>query len=294
MTCYHPIRAYKTDHGVTFDANDKSALYPLDLPCGQCLGCRLKRASEWSLRISHEASQHKQNCFVTLTYDRDKLPVRGSLDHRDWQLFFKRLRKHHAPYRVRFYMCGEYGPQTFRPHYHACLFNIDFADKKPHGKSKSGHLYYKSATLENLWQLGHCTVQPLTRETADYCARYIMEKQTGETTKYERTDPATGEIYQLKPEYNCMSRKPGIGWLWFQRYSTDLYPHDFTIHNGKKVAIPRYYDKLADRHQHTDLDQIKENRKLKAAEHADDQTPERLAVRETVHAAKTKSLTRGL
>ena len=87
--------------------------------------CRENRRLQNKLRILHEASQHTDNCFITLTYARDKLPPGASLDHADFAGFMKRAR-HHAPSGVRFYMCGEYGPQTKRPHYHACLFGIDF------------------------------------------------------------------------------------------------------------------------------------------------------------------------
>ena len=46
------------------------------------------------------------------------------------------------------------------------------------------------------------------------------------------------------PEYCTMSRKPGIGKTWFEKYQSDVYPHDYCEINGKKIPPPRYYDDL--------------------------------------------------
>lgn len=142
MSCYHPIAGFRTPHGVVFsELRRHDILGSIELPCGQCIGCRMRRASDWSLRVMHEASLHKENCFVTLTYGRDKCPVDGSLLHEDFQKFMKRLRKRVG--RVRFYMCGEYGPLNQRPHYHACLFGVSFSEGRvPMGKSASGQLFF--------------------------------------------------------------------------------------------------------------------------------------------------------
>lgn len=124
MTCYHPIKAFRTASGVSFsELGRDDHLGDIELPCGRCVGCRLRRANEWALRVMHEAKLHPANCFVTLTYRDEDLPENGSLRHRDFQLFMKRLRKRAD---VRFYMCGEYGEQKLRPHYHACLFGVDY------------------------------------------------------------------------------------------------------------------------------------------------------------------------
>ena len=110
MSCYHPLKGFRTPSGVVFsELGRHDILGDIEIPCGQCIGCRMRRASDWTIRVMHEASLHSENCFVTLTYGRDKLPPDGSLEHRDFQLFMKRLR-FHAKRPVRFYMCGEYGP----------------------------------------------------------------------------------------------------------------------------------------------------------------------------------------
>lgn len=242
------------------------------------------------MRIMHEAQLHDQNCFVTLTYAPGNMPSRASLNHRDYQLFMKRLTQRTAT-PVRFYMCGEYGETTSRPHYHACLFGIDFrADRKPKGKSKSGHIFYTSALLESCWKLGLATVQDLTPESAGYCAGYIQKKITGElaTDHYKRTDPITAEEYQLTPEYSRMSNRPGIGARWAKMYHRDLFPHDIAVHRGSEKPVPRYYTQLLEGGPY-DLAKIKDQRIQRAAAHAADNTPQRLAVQEQVTQAKFRN-----
>ena len=211
MSCYNPIKAFRTTNGVSFaKLRRDDHVGDIELPCGMCIGCRMRRASDWAMRVMHESQLWPENCFVTLTYARDALPPDASLCHEDFQLFMKRVRKHFGR-SVRFYMCGEYGPLNQRPHYHACLFNADFRDRIPAGKSESGELFYESDVLSKLWKHGRASVQDLTRQTASYTARYIMTKILGRE--------AEAHYGVRRPEYNAMSLKPGIGAEWYRRYS---------------------------------------------------------------------------
>lgn len=47
------------------------------------------------------------------------------LRKQDLQLFLKRLRKYLPDYEIRYFACGEYGPDKFRPHYHLLLYVND-------------------------------------------------------------------------------------------------------------------------------------------------------------------------
>lgn len=294
MSCYYPLQGYRTPDGVVFsELSRHDILGSIEIPCGQCIGCRMRRASDWTLRCMHEASLHKTNCFVTLTYARDRLPPGASLDHRDYQLFLKRLRKQFHPHKVRYYMCGEYGPLNLRPHFHANLFGINFSDRIPAGKSASGAVYYSSPTLDKLWGLGRASVQDLTAETAGYCARYIMKKQLGRDSEkhYESVD-ADGVLTRRKPEYAAMSLRPGIGHGWFKKFGGDVYPHDFVIAGGSKKRPPAYYDKLLKRSDQAKLEEVQFARELRGrAAHADN-TDERRRVRDQVHQARVATLKR--
>lgn len=259
MPCYCPLDAWPAappGRGVVFSPRlSYVGAKPLSLPCGRCIGCRLSRASEWATRISHEASLHSQNSFLTLTYSPVCLPSDLSISTRSLQLFLKRLRKHLDTVKVRFVACGEYGSQTQRPHYHIILFGYDFSsDRQPWRKSKTGHVLYRSATLEKLWPYGNSEIGTVTPESGGYVARYTLKKIYGDNdlaaSNYAREaiDPETGEVrrWEVQREFFLTSRRPGIGSGWYERFSSDAFPSDFVIVSGQKRAVPRYYrQKLA-------------------------------------------------
>lgn len=289
MSCYHPLKAFRTTTGVIFaERKGHDVIGDIELPCGQCVGCRMRRASDWALRVMHEASLWEDSCFVTLTYARDFMPAGESLDHRDFQLFMKRVRKKFGRKTVRFYMCGEYGPLNQRPHYHACLFNVAFReDRVPAGKSASGAVFYDSKELSDLWKFGRCSVQDLTPETASYCARYIMKKVLGQD--------ADKHYGSRRPDYAAMSLKPGIGAGWYSKYAgSDVFPQDYVVEDGIKRPVPKYYDKLLKRSKLQVRDDIEFARSERAKLSAVDNTAERRLVREIVHEAKVSTLTRNV
>lgn len=284
MACNNPLTAFQTPDGTIHFRETRDAANTLRLPCGQCIGCRLDRSRQWAIRCLHEAKLHEQNCFATLTYNDKNLP--RTLQHRDFQLFAKKLRKKH---KFRYYMCGEYGEQTARPHYHACLFGIDFTDKKHHSVN-NGNTLYTSDELANTWGLGHAILGKITFESAAYVARYCMKKITGPRAQqhYERVDKETGEIYHLQPEYNKMSNRPGIGKNWIRKYYDDVYPNGTVISRGHEVKSPRYYDKyleLIDPDAYHEL-------KLTREQEALDREKVDLDAREKINAAKLNLLPR--
>ena len=89
-------------------------------PCGQCLPCRLNRRRTWTHRIMLEAMCHGDNAFVTLTYEDDNVRSLVPKDPQDW---LKRIRKAVEPLRLRYYLVGEYGDISERPHYHVALIS---------------------------------------------------------------------------------------------------------------------------------------------------------------------------
>ena len=121
----------------------------------------------------HEASMHRSNCFLTLTYKEE--PPGGSLNLYDITTFLKRLRRAIEPNTIRFYQVGEYGTRFGRPHHHVCLFGYDFPDKWLHSKSGDCKLY-RSDELERLWPHGFSTIGELNYQTAAYVARYVTKK----------------------------------------------------------------------------------------------------------------------
>ena len=84
MYCYQPITIQVIQAGKSFKQD-------LQVPCGKCLGCRIAKRKEWSLRMLHELSYHKESVFLTLTYNDYYVPSTGSLNPAELQNFFKRL-----------------------------------------------------------------------------------------------------------------------------------------------------------------------------------------------------------
>lgn len=294
MACYHPLLAQRASDG-TIKLVPSGALHNLKLPCGQCVGCRLDRSRQWAIRCVHEASLYDENCFLTLTYDDEHLPFDLSLNYKHFQQFMKDLRRklmrHDAEGNlspIRFFMCGEYGEIGRRPHYHAILFNCHFPDRKDHAQSATGHPLYTSDILSRLWPHGYSYIGDVSFESAAYVARYSLKKINGSLADgyylSTRCDPVTGEIFRLAPEFIHMSLKPGIGGPWFDKFHTDVFPHDRVIVDGHKIKVPKYYDKLLTRLDGFAFEEIKSERheKFFTPENLADNSPKRLEVKETI------------
>lgn len=206
------------------------------LPCGKCKGCITDRAHAWGVRVTHEAAEHSQNVFVTLTYDDKHLPYGGSLYRRDVQLFLKKLRKYAGKRRIRYFGCGEYGERTYRPHYHLCLFNAEFKDRVRYDLDHD-----TSDTLSELWTQGSHKVADLTVRRCYYTAGYAAKKLGRRGDDYDVVDFDTGEVLvEREKEFVMCSLRPAIGQKWFDRYQSDL-KLGHLVHDGKKVPIPRFY-----------------------------------------------------
>lgn len=291
MQCFSPVSGWQTeDGGIVFREVKNSR--ELQLRCGRCIGCRLNAANAWAIRCVHEAQCHENNAFVTLTYDDAHLPQYGSLHYPDFQKFMKRLRKKLGP--VRFYMCGEYGENFTRPHYHALLFGCRFSDQIRANSVYSQRPIFRSPTLEKLWPLGHSSVGEVNQATAQYVAKYALKKVYGDTAAvhYTRLDPYTGEIWQVEPEFARMSLKPGIGWNWFEKYGQDIWNNDSVVLNGIHSAVPKYYDKIMVLQDEEKAEELKMERVLKSQQRPFDDSRERLEAKAKVAAARVNHYTR--
>lgn len=286
MPCFHPIRAYRHPGGaVSFS---ERSLYPIDLPCGRCDGCLLERSRQWAIRCMHEAQLHEVNCFVTLTYAED--PV--TLNHRDFQLFMKRLRKG-SKKAIRYFMCGEYGAEKARPHYHAIFFGIDFLDKQLYQRVDDVS-YYKSEALTKCWGLGDTMLGDVSFKSAGYVARYSLKKVRGDGAEdfYTRINSSTGEIVHCIPEYCRMSLRPGIGAKWYDKFHNDVYPDGMVVVNGVRCQAPKFYDRKFKKEDPEGFEELELQRELYRQTHIQEYKPERLLAKERVLKARTKSLKR--
>lgn len=218
------------------------------------MDCRIDRQRDWATRCAHEAACHDHNWFVTLTYAPEHLPANLSVSKEEHQRFMKRLRKNTGQ-EVRYFMCGEYGSQNQRPHYHYLLFGLDLADTIPWRRqgSPSGKFYqiYRSATLEKAWSKGHVELGEVNYKTAAYCAGYVRKKITGEALDevdpetglkpYQLYDSETGEVIDRCSEFAYMSRRPGIGVNFYAKYREQMARLGHCVIDGHRVPIPRFY-----------------------------------------------------
>jgi len=260
---------------------DGRAYTPIEVPCGYCILCRQEQARQQAVRIVHEAQQHEESSFLTLTYSNKHLPKHGSLNYEDLVKFWKRLRKQIGP--LRYYAAGEYGDRSLRAHYHACLFGHAFTTDRIIIR-QTPSLLWTTAALEAAWGLGNVSVGALNFKTARYTASYVTKKLR-QKQKYVRVDETTGELVELVQPRAFMSRN--LGKTWWHEYGHQVRDHDYVIIEGKKQKPPKAYDRWLGEVNEERLEEIKNRRMEKAERLTQDQT--RARVRNAHAHAENKS-----
>lgn len=196
------------------DPDDRSQGY-VEVPCGKCYACLRNRTNEWCFRLNVELRYSLCACFLTLTYDDLHLPDDRSLHYEHVQRFYKRLRKH---VRFRHFTIGEYGPSFDRPHYHAILFGLSWADE---------------LLLREKWPYGFIKLGNVTAASINYVAGYCCKPQHD------------FEADGVKPPFTCCSLKPAIGYQYIDRAFDLLASQRVCVskRDGFTSRIPRYYEK---------------------------------------------------
>lgn len=328
MSCYDPIYASvctRSDgsrytrlglqSGITFRSDgrpvsdivsypDGSSGYVVKLPCGHCLGCRSDQAKTWSNRLMLESLYHDSAYFVTLTYDEVHVPRQVditeygeyienlSLRKKDVQNFHKRLRKAFPNDKIRFYLAGEYGEHTERPHYHAIYFGLHPTDLQPFGMSETGNQYFISDQLQKIWNLGFVSIEPANEFTFKYVANYVTKKLGVHFNDYYNK-------LNIEPPFSLSSRRPGIGLQYYIDHECEILENDRIVFGTDNASYnfrpPRYFYKKAEE-SGVDLSASKRFKRYAANDHdhgVDYQTDllslEQLEVQEYNHAHKIKS-----
>eukprot|EP00918_Siedleckia_nematoides_P067781 GHVU01147492.1.p1 GENE.GHVU01147492.1~~GHVU01147492.1.p1 ORF type:complete len:467 (+),score=16.97 GHVU01147492.1:1072-2472(+) len=209
----------------------------IQVPCGNCEICLSNRRAEWSFRLNEELRSALSACFVTITYDPENIPItkagQTTLNKRDVQLFLMRLRKQNSKkvvhyqnkkkvsyttnkqHPVRYYLVGEYGSNTLRPHYHAIIFNLNEWTLKK---------------IDEIWKNGFIHVGKVTPASIHYTTKYMINKNV--------------EVQDRQKPFQMMSKNPGIGSKYVERtkhwHKSNLNFYGISP-NGGKTALPRYY-----------------------------------------------------
>lgn len=247
MRCLHPRSVGFLSDGKTIAWSQKKASREyafFQLPCSKCLECRLEYARQWAVRCVHEADMYEKNSFITLTYSDEKLRS-SKLQYSDFQNFAKRLRDeigYEPENRIGYFVTGEYGEQTKRPHWHAIIFNWRPTDLTKKYTSELGHEVYESANLTRLWGNGIAELGSVTFESAGYCARYATKKLV--------------HGYDQDHDYQPISKKSSrqaIGKKFLEAYWQDIFNYGEVILRTKDgivaTTIPRYYEKWLLKHK---------------------------------------------
>lgn len=154
---------------------------------------------------------------------------------RDVQLFLKRLRKRLEPFKVRYFICSEYGPETHRPHYHGIIFNYPY----DRNLSKEKVIIEVEKALETAWKNGFVRADLCNGARCNYCAKYCVK-------------PSDAVSIQSAPPFILCSRRPAIGAAYLDRHdrvdwhilkhSTEYVAPSFNKSNKLfKTKLPKYY-----------------------------------------------------
>lgn len=202
------------------DGNNKDAV----CPCGRCPNCIKRRISAWSFRLMQEEKISSSAHFLTLTYGVDHVPITDkgymTLCKDDFQKFMKRLRKENDE-KLKYYMCGEYGGKTWRPHYHVILFNVQIE------------------TVQKAWYLGQIHYGQVSEASVGYTLKYMFK--ASKIPQHKNDD-------RVK-EFSLMSKGLGKNYLteaMVNWHKADPVDRQYcNIGDGKKIAMPRYFkDKI--------------------------------------------------
>lgn len=214
----------------------------LQLPCGQCLPCRIDRRRVWTSRMILESKHHKQSAFVTLTYADENLPENGTLVPKHVTDWLKRMRRG-FPEPLRFFYVGEYGDENERPHYHVALFGYPpcpYPDTKKYLRRYLKQNCQCSACrfVSEKWLFGMSDVATLEKDSIQYVAKYTTKKMTNGKDPYVQ-DYLKGR----HPEFARMSLKPGIGAPTVEKLVKHLGPdYEGSVYkfNGVQWPFGRY------------------------------------------------------
>lgn len=191
--------------------------------CGKCEICRTEHSKEWATKGYCESKMWNNSCFLTITYNNQYLPSDRKLKRSDLQKFWKDLRYHlekkvkntnidmtserekqqdiyterleeewgqnkrrknRKP--IRYLNCGEYGPKTKRPHYHAVVWNFHPDDLRRHSRDRRGYWLYTSAKINKIWGKGYIIIGEVNAKAIAYVARYCTKKYSKTSEEIER------------------------------------------------------------------------------------------------------------
>lgn len=144
--------------------------------------------------------------------------------------------------------------------------------------------------LDRTWGFGYASVGDLTFGSAAYVARYHLKKVGSVVADDHYVDHRTGEF--LSPEYITMSRRPGIGSTWYEKFKSDVFPRDVRVIKGVDTKPCKFYDSRYEIENPEGFKSVKLLRSLRVDRR--DNSEDRLLVKEKVKLAQIASLSTSL
>lgn len=302
INVYSPLNASDLPKKVKFqphfnfkDKNDHSELYTVRkfkdmpdtwymcnqevlVPCGHCVGCSSDISRDWSYRMLMEKAVSKNAWFLTLTYDDEHIPSDHQLDKSHLDDFIKKLRNYYYDLgldNIRYYACGEYGSKTVRPHYHMIVYNIPLTPMEFNlfGVSPPSEVYknkvvgtsldktplYQIDFINNLWNNGYVVIGEVTQASCAYVARYVNKKRLSGVKNEELKENG------ITPEFNCMSRMPGIGVGYYEKYRQEILGKKLDFYIGSsRISVGRSFEKWLEKYHPEEMNRYKELKIKKA------------------------------
>lgn len=214
-------------------------------PCGKCEECIKDKQNEYIVRTVEEVAKQKGNVyFLTLTYSDENVPLCfdsdgeivdeetgeildtiKSLDNEDISKWKKRCRRYLEYHYGRkpdfsYLICGEYGPRTHRPHYHAIFIGISPEDME----------VYKRDWEENY---GYTCISQVSRFNVEKTARYVSKYIT------KMRDLEDPNVVSGKVEKPRKITSKGYGMPSKERWSrmrADIMGEDYSIEQLKEMT----------------------------------------------------------
>lgn len=193
----------------------------LPFGCSVCPPCTINRRRLWAMRMLLESFKHGDSSFITLTYSNipQTNPCRickaqcyscrckehsVSLRRQHYRNFLKNLRPLVTSSKIRYFLVGEYGEETQRPHFHAILFGV--------APAIAGGLDGFGGLVRKAWAHGHTYVGDATVDSMQYVAGYVTKKMNHAESKCSEKCKHP-KLNGREPEFSRMSLRPGIGAL---------------------------------------------------------------------------------
>lgn len=200
----------------------KSSYYP----CGKCSQCLDEKRVSWSIRTQQQALDSLATYFGMITYDEENVPFTDKGLHtlcwKDVQDFLKRFRKNNPQLKIKYFISGEYGTKTQRPHYHPLIF----VTSAPVGLKGLQLLNYVEIAMRKAWGKGFLNLSPI-RGNLESCTHYA--------TKYmlSKINAPAG----VETKAYIVSNGLGIGFF-------DRRKHEFTFGSKLQFYFVPYDDPL--------------------------------------------------